>query len=284
MTASAPRRSMADAPPMSIALARRLAAAHETLHVEGMRAAAAIAGNPFEVLVRRFGRATATLSAKLAVVEWYNRVVGLELQDARAIPEMLAFFRTRGIRARFEIGPAELTSALALQLAIERVGVERIETVVYAPIDALVAPRSSAVVARPSPFDELELFLELWARGFALPKFLWRDVKQMRAAGFSMPGFQRYLALIDGEPIACGGLYVHGDVGYLCVSATLPEARGRGAQAALIARRWRDAAAAGCRHVISTTPFGGTSQGNMERAGMRTAHSMGIWLDYGMKI
>jgi len=274
---------MADELTISIGLARRLAVAHEALHIEGMRATAALEGNPFEVEVRRFGRATATLSAKLAMVEWYNRVVGLEHQDARVIPEMLAFFRERGIRARFEIGPAELTSALALQLAIERVGVERIETVVAAPIDALVAPRPSAVLVRPSPFAELDLFLELWARGFALPEFLWHDVLRMRAAWFSVPGFERYLGFADGEPIACGGLYVHGDVGYLCVSATLPEARGRGAQAALIARRWRDAAAAGCRHVISTTPFGGTSQANMERAGMHTAHSMCIWLDYGLK-
>ncbi len=272
---------MADAPTISIGLARSLAAAHEALHIEGMRATAALEGNPFEVEVRRFGRATATLSAKLAVVEWYNRVVGLELQDARAIPEILAFFRTRGIRARFEIGPAVLTSALALQLAVERVGVERIETVVHAPIEALVPARATVVLVRPSPFEELDLFLELWARGFALPEFLMSDVKRMRAAWFSVPGFERYVALLDGEPIACGGLYVHGDIGYLCVSATLPAARGRGAQAALIARRWRDAAAAGCRHVISTTPFGGTSQANMERAGMRTAHSMCIWLDYG---
>jgi hypothetical protein len=283
VTLAAIRHSMADAPTMSIGLARRLAAAHEALHVEGMRATAALEGNPFEVEVRRFGRATATLSAKLAVVEWYNRVVGLELQDARAIPEILGFFRTRGIRARFEIGPAELTSALALQLAIERVGVERIETVVHAPIDALVSPPASAVVVRTSPLEELELFLDLWARGFALPEFLMRDVKRMRAAWFSVPGFERYVALLDGEPIACGGLYVHGDVGYLCVSATLPAARGRGAQSALIARRWRDAAVIGCRQVISTTDFGGTSQSNMERAGMRTAHSICNWLDSGMK-
>ena len=275
---------MPDTPTISIALARKLAAAHEALHVEGMRAAAALEGNPFEVEVRRFGHATATLSAKLAIVEWYNRVVGLELQDASAIPEMLAFFRTRGIRARFEIGPAELTNALALQLAIERVGVERIETVLYAPIDALVAPRATAVSIRPSPFEEIDQFLDLWARGFALPGFLWADVKRLREAWFSVPGVERYLAILDGEPIACGALYVRGDVGYLCVSATLPEARGRGAQAALIARRWRDAAAAGCRYVVSTNPFGGTSQANMERAGMRSAHSICIWLDYGMAL
>ena len=278
------RQLVAETPAMSIGFARELAAAHEALHIEGMRAAAALEGNPFEVEVRRFGRATATLSAKLSVVEWYNRVVGLEHQDARAIPEMLEFFRSRGIRARFEIGPAELTSALALQLAAERVGVERIETVVWAPIDALVPPRTSAVVIRPSPLSELDLFLELWARGFALPDFLWTDVKRMRAAWFSVPGFERYVAQIDGEPIACAGLFIHGDIGYLCVSATLPEARGRGAQAALIARRWRDAAAAGCRTVISTTAFGGTSQSNMERAGMRTAHSFCVWLDYGMPL
>ena len=126
--------------------------------------------------------------------------------------------------------------------------------------------------------------MALWARGFALPDFLTSDVTRLRSASFSIPGFTRYLALVDDEPVACAGLYVHAEVGYLCVSTTLPEARGRGAQAALIARRWRDAAAAGCKHVISTTAFGGTSQSNMERAGMQSAHSLCIWLDYGMKL
>jgi hypothetical protein len=196
---------------------------------------------------------------------------------------MLDFFRSRGIRARFEIGPAELTSALALQLAIERVGVERIESMLFAPIEALVPPRASEVVVRESPLDELATFMDLWARGFALPDFLTDDVIRLRSASFSIPGFTRYVALLDDAPVACAGLYVHGEVGYLCVSATLSEARGHGAQAALIARRWRDAAAAGCRHVISTTAFGGTSQSNMERAGMRVAHSLCVWLDYGMK-
>jgi hypothetical protein len=272
---------MPEAPAMTIPFARRLAAAHETFHAEGMRAAEALPGNPLEIEVRRFGRAVATRSARLAIVEHVNRVVGLELQDARALAEILAFFRERGIRARFEIGPAELTSALALRLAHERVGVERIDTVLYAPIEALAPPRPSRVEVRASPLDELELFLDLWARGFALPDFLWDDVQALQRAWFALPGFHRYVARLDGRAVASAGLFVHGDVGYLCVSATLPEARGQGAQAALIARRWRDAAEARCRWVTSQTAFGGTSQHNMERAGMRSAHSLGIWLDYG---
>jgi hypothetical protein len=272
---------MAEAPAMTIPFARRLAAAHETFHAEGLRAAEALPGNPFEIEVRRFGRAIATRSTRLAIVEHVNRVVALEQQDARALPELLAFFRERGIRARFEIGPAELTSALAVQLARERVGVERIETVLWAPVEALIAPRASEVEVRPSPLEELDLFLELWAHGFALPDFVWDDVLRLQRAWFALPGFHRYVARLDGRPVASAGLFVHGEVGYLCVSATLPEARGRGAQAALIARRWRDAIEAGCLHVTSQTAFGGTSQHNMERAGMRSAHSLGIWLDYG---
>jgi GNAT superfamily N-acetyltransferase len=276
---------MPQAPAMTIPFARRLAAAHETFHAEGLRAAEALPGNPFAVEVRRFGRAVATLSARLPMVDHVNRVVGLELQDARALPELLAFFRAHGIRARFEIGPAELTSALAVQLARERVGVERIETVVWAPIEALAAPqRPSEVEVRASPLDELELFLELWARGFDVPGFVWDEVTALHRAWFSLPAFHRYVARADGRPIASAGLFVHGEVGYLCVSATLPEARGRGAQAALIARRWRDAAEAGCTYVTSQTAFGGTSQHNMERAGMRCAHSLAIWLDYGMGV
>jgi GNAT superfamily N-acetyltransferase len=267
---------------MTIALARRLAAAHEALHVEGMRAAAAIAGNPFEIEVRRFGRATATIARKAPLVEWYNRVVGLEQPDARALREMLAFYRSHGIRARFEIGPAELTSALAVTLASERVGLERFESTLWAPIDARVAPPPSAIEVRPSPLTELDVYLELWARGFALPEFLWADELRIRRAWFSLPELQRYVALADGAPVACAALFVHGDVAYLCMSATLPEARGRGAQSALIARRWRDAADQGCRSVVTQTAFGGTSQSNMERAGMRLANSFGVWLDYGL--
>jgi GNAT superfamily N-acetyltransferase len=273
---------MSAAPVMSIALARRIAAAHEALHVEGMRAAAAIEGNPFEIEVRRFGRATAAIARKVPLVEWYNRVVGLEHPDARMLREVLAFYRAHGIRARFEIGPAELTSALAVTLAAERVGLERFESMLYAPIDARVPPPANAIEVRLSPLDELDRYLELWARGFALPDFLWADVKRVRAAWFTVPEFQRYVALADGAPIACAGLYVHGDVAYLCMSATLPEARGRGAQSALIARRWRDAGDRGCRLVTTQTAFGGTSQNNMERAGMRLAYCFGIWLDYGL--
>ena len=217
------------------------------------------------------------------MVEWYNRVVGLEQQDARALREILAWYRPLGIRARFELGPAELTSALAVALAA-RAGRSRAlrDPALRADRRAHRAAAASSVEVRPSPRDELELYLEIWARGFALPEFLWPDVKRIRAAWFTVPGFSRYLALVDGAPAACAALYVHGDVGYLCMSATLPEFRGRGAQSALIARRWRDARDAGCRSVTTQTAFGGTSQHNMERAGMRLAHTFGIWLDYGL--
>jgi len=275
---------MSAAPLISIELARHLAAADEAVHVEGLRAAAALEGNPFGIEIRRFGRATAALSRKVPMVEWYNRVVGLEQQDARALRDILGWYRPLGIRSRFEVGPAELTPALAVALAAEQVGLERFVTQLYAPIDARIAPPASSVEVRPSPRDELDLYLDIWARGFALPEFLWPDVKRIRTAWFTVPGFARYLARVDGQPVACAALYVHGDVGSLCMSATLPEWRGRGAQSALIARRWRDARDAGCRLVTTQTAFGGTSQHNMERAGMRIGHTFGVWLDYGLPL
>ncbi|HTO52196.1 MAG TPA: GNAT family N-acetyltransferase [Myxococcota bacterium] len=273
---------MSSPPTLSIALSRQLSAAHEALHVEGMRAAEALAGNPFEIEVRRFGRATASIARKVPLVEWYNRVVGLEQQDARQLRDMLAFYRTHGVRARFEIGPAELTSALAVALAAERIGLERFETTLYAPIEARISPPPSTLEVRASPLDELDRYFEIWARGFGLPDFLWEDERRIRRAWFAVPGFRRYVALDAGEPVACAGLYLHGDVAYLCMSATLPESRGRGAQSALIARRWREAAEHGSRFVVTQTAYGGTSQNNMERAGMRLAHNFGIWLDYGL--
>jgi GNAT superfamily N-acetyltransferase len=56
-----------------------------------------------------------------------------------------------------------------------------------------------------------------------------------------------YLALVDGVAQGAAFMHRHGDVAEFGAAATLPGARGRGCQTALLHRRIRDAAAAGCR-------------------------------------
>jgi GNAT superfamily N-acetyltransferase len=65
-------------------------------------------------------------------------------------------------------------------------------------------------------------------------------------------GWRHYMAFLggdsgQGEPVGTGSLYVKGEWASLGFAATLPQARGRGVQSALIVRRIREAAAVGCR-------------------------------------
>ena len=72
-------------------------------------------------------------------------------------------------------------------------------------------------------------------------------------------------------------MFVSGDRAWLDFAATLPEYRGRGAQAALLARRIVDAAQLGCRWLVvetaeETPQRGAPSFRNMLRFGFRQAY------------
>lgn len=87
----------------------------------------------------------------------------------------------------------------------------------------------------------------------------------------------------DGEElVAVANLFVHGDVATLSGAATLPAARGRGAQAALMAARLREGAARGCRWVSTETwpesPGNpNPSQHNMRRLGLTELYLRPAW-------
>jgi GNAT superfamily N-acetyltransferase len=82
----------------------------------------------------------------------------------------------------------------------------------------------------------------------------------------------------DGETAVAGAaLYVLGDAGWLGAASTLPSARGRGAQGALMARRIEDGRAFGCRWFVTetgeeTAAHPNPSLRNMMRAGFRVAY------------
>ena len=67
------------------------------------------------------------------------------------------------------------------------------------------------------------------------------------------PGWHHYLAVDGREPVATAALFVRGDVGWLGIAGTLPSARRRGAQGALMARRLNDGRALGCRWFVTET-------------------------------
>lgn len=82
----------------------------------------------------------------------------------------------------------------------------------------------------------------------------------------------------DGDvPVAVGGLHVGGRTGWSGAAATVPHARGRGAQAAVLALRLRLAAAQGADRVCVEVAPGSASLRNLVRAGFVVSHEVVPW-------
>ena len=96
------------------------------------------------------------------------------------------------------------------------------------------------------------------------------DVMRMFASG---PRAECYLARVDGKIAGGGTLAIHDGVAGLFGSSTLPEARNRGVQTALLQRRLARAAQAGCDLAVSLAQLASTSQRNITRQGFRTLYT-----------
>jgi MOSC domain-containing protein YiiM/GNAT superfamily N-acetyltransferase len=90
-----------------------------------------------------------------------------------------------------------------------------------------------------------------------------------------LPGMQCLLAEVDGRPAAAAGLYSRARIGGLIPAAVLPEFRGRGIHAALIADRARRAEVLNCELVTTQAELGGASERNMMRMGLVRLHLRG---------
>jgi hypothetical protein len=119
-----------------------------------------------------------------------------------------------------------------------------------------------------------------------------RQVARIAVAAFEMPPFMvdwlaclcsgpwRMYAVRDGDAIVGGGcLCLDAEAGWLGVAAIAPSHRGRGGQAALMARRIADTGRAGAAHVVTETGEptdageANPSLANMKRCGFETVAS-----------
>jgi GNAT superfamily N-acetyltransferase len=142
----------------------------------------------------------------------------------------------------------------------------------YRPVEKLPQADTSLVIEQIGP-DYSEFFSDIIVRSFEWPEAL----KPLIAVPIGKPGWLHYLAYRNHIPVACAALFIREEIASLAFAATLPEARGLGAQSALINRRINDAAEAGCRWIISETaeekpekPV--TSYRNLRKYGFRVAY------------
>jgi GNAT superfamily N-acetyltransferase len=69
----------------------------------------------------------------------------------------------------------------------------------------------------------------------------------------ALDGWHCFVAYDGKEPAAAGALYVHGDLAWLGIGATVPEFRRRGAQSAILAARIGRAVELGCTLLVTET-------------------------------
>jgi GNAT superfamily N-acetyltransferase len=86
-----------------------------------------------------------------------------------------------------------------------------------------------------------------------------------------------FFAERHGSACAIGMYFRAGEAALVDGAATLPEHRGHGCQAALLAHRFQAARAEGARVAITRTAAGSASHRNLERAGMRVCRRMEVW-------
>ena len=260
----------------SIELIRRVVGAASAYTVARLQVLERIPGNPTGVAIGRFGEAAA-LSARNLPSPSFNGVVGLRAGQAQLIRPLVEWQRERGSPGRFEITPGDSDAAMGRELA--RLGFFQSgfhAALVGEPGPPVPGP-DGVTVERVASAADMEDFLAAYVEGRVIPAAARAAFKANVRPWLDEPGWSLYVARIDGRAAAAAILFVHAGVGYFADAATDPAFRQRGLHAALLARRRRDAKAAGVDFVCGGADFLSTSHRNMERAGMRLSFLRAIW-------
>lgn len=205
-----------------------------------------------------------------------NRVMGAGLLSpvsAAEIDEFIEFYRQNNV-PRFFIQLCPVADDLHIRELLAEKGFVKFNH--WVKLFRRIEPfpiANTALAIEQIGISQANDFAELIVSGFGWDSSL----KPMISAVVGLTGWHHYIAFDGRKPVACAALFIDGEYAELAFAATLPEYRGHGAQSALIARRFRDAAAAGAKWMISETaeelpdrPV--PSFRNMIRAGFRVAY------------
>lgn len=207
---------------------------HEPLGIAGLRGWSAPIAHPFGSVM---GAATLTP----------------ETTDA-TIREVIDRFASRGLPFLWIVGPRSSPPDLGARL--RAAGLTKADDwagMALTELDRPI-PASPAVHVREAGEGDREAALRVLARGFSLPEEVFRVFLEPLWRHPERVPSRSYLAFVDGveEPVAAGHMLYSPAraVATLYTTATVPEHRGKGVYASLVARRVHDARRDGMRAVI----------------------------------
>jgi GNAT superfamily N-acetyltransferase len=209
-----------------------------------------------------------------------NRLIGLGLRgspsDSALAGVLNALERTGSPRCFVPLAPTNGHENLGSR--IERLGLRhynnwvRLRRDLDDLTDLPTAPSTPLDVRRVDSSDA-HAFGHLVATAFDYPP----AIAPLAAQPIGRPRWYHYLAFEGHAPVASGAMYVTGQAAWFGFAATDATHRRRGAQQALIVRRLKDAASAGCRWVSvetaeDTVTRDAPSFRNLSRLGFEVAY------------
>ncbi len=188
------------------------------------------------------------------------------------------FFEKRGAPVYHEVSP--LAEKALLPMLSER-GYRPFElsNVLFLPLaERVLSPmRNENVRVRVISAEEHDVWARTGAAGWSeLAEMADMMLEMMHISGAKADGVN-FLAELDGEPIAAGGLSINEGVALFAGASTIPKWRRRGAQQALLESRFQYAAQIGCDLAMMAAEPGSSSQRNAERSGFRIAYTRTKW-------
>jgi GNAT superfamily N-acetyltransferase len=187
------------------------------------------------------------------------------------------FFLDRGALVDHEVSPLVGVAALSLLCSRHYRPIE-ISNVMYRPTEKPAAEDHGNIRVRVTGPEEAQLWTDTSAKGWTHehPELLgfFLQTAAIFSAREQSPCF---LAELDGQPGAAGVLCMHDGVALFGGSATIPELRRRGLQAALLQERMRYAFDHGCDLAMMVAQAGRDSQRNAERKGFKIAYTRIKW-------
>lgn len=206
-----------------------------------------------------------------------NKLIGAGFDgplDDAILTEIEASWTLRGEPVRVELASLASPEAAA-QLGARGyrlIGCEHVLVRPFAPDDADRVPAHT--ILRDDPAWQRLLvdgFLAPDGTGAPADDYARDAIEAVMTDFAATPDLHRYVAVLE-DAAGAATMRIDDRVALLCGATTLPAARRRGVQAALLSARLRDAARAGCDLAVITTSPGSLSQHNAVRQGFHLAY------------
>jgi len=222
-----------------------------------------------------------------------NKVIGLALDtdlDLEALERIETEWRNRNEPVRIELSVLA-DSSIGEVLTDRGYRLHGFENVLGLPLEGIpLEPPTTHISIEIVTDDQLQAwsaiavdaFMNLDGTGSVPADALSRAQLEKALQDLTgAPGFIRYVARVEGKGVGEAAMRIDGDLAQLAGAGTLPHARGRGVQKALLQRRLADARRAGCSLAVVTTAPGTRSQSNVMRRGFQLLYTRAILVRTG---